>query len=346
MAAPPNQSALAAASDQALGIEALWWAMLVGSCLIFLAVMGLLAAGLWRARREERPLSPIYSRNLVLTAGVAIPLAVMIALVGGSLLLGRELSARPPVGAQTIEVTGWRWWWEVRYLDGEGRLLATTANEMHVPVDRPVRLRLRSEDVIHSFWVPNLHGKTDLVPGTTNTSWFTPRTIGAYRGQCAEYCGTQHALMGFLVIVRPQADFDRWLRRQGEEARPPASEEERRGRQVFVDAGCADCHMIRGVTPPRLARAERDPAKASPFVDNAGTTKLQRVGFDEPVPAPDLTHFGSRRTLAAAARPNNRGHLGGWIADPQGIKPGTLMPPTLLEPNELAALTSYLLSLE
>ncbi len=324
----------------------LWWVMLCVSIVIFLAVMVTLAYGLWRARREEQPLSRLYSRNLVLTAGVAIPLATMIALVGGSLLLGRDLSQQPPDGAQTIEVTGWRWWWEVRYLDEHGQVLATTANEIHVPANRPVRLLLRSGDVIHSFWVPNLHGKTDLVPGTTNISWFTARTPGTYRGQCAEYCGTQHALMGFLVVVQPEVEFDAWLTRQGEEARPPESEAERSGRDVFVDAGCAACHMIRGVTPERLAVAASDPAKASPFVGEKTRSKARRIGFDEPVPAPDLTHFGSRQTLAAAARPSNRGHLGGWIADPQGIKPGNLMPPTLLEPKELTALVSYLLSLE
>tara|TARA_R110000823_G_scaffold47903_19_gene122019 strand:- start:11773 stop:12849 length:1077 start_codon:yes stop_codon:yes gene_type:complete len=340
------QSSLAPASDQAQGIAVLWWAMLIGSCLIFFAVMTVLALGLWRARRGERSLSPLHSRNLVLGAGVAVPLAVVIALVGGSLLLGRDLSQRAPPGAQTIEVIGWRWWWEVRYLDGDGQLLATTANEIHVPVDRPVRFLLRSGDVIHSFWVPNLHGKTDMVPGTTNRSWFTAREVGSFRGQCAEFCGTQHALMGFEVIVLPQNEFDAWLLHQAKDARTPATAIHRRGRETFVDAGCANCHTIRGVTPARLADAPHDPAKPAPFAGGDAETKARRTAFDDPVPAPDLTHFGSRRTLAAAGRPLNRGHLAGWISDPQGIKPGALMPPTLLEPQALDALTSYLLSLE
>ncbi|QJD58012.1 cytochrome c oxidase subunit II [Pseudomonas sp. gcc21] len=345
IASPPNQTALVPASDQAAGIASLWMAMLVGGCLIFAAVMFILAVGLWRARRQERRLSYVASRNLVIAAGVAVPLAVLIALVAGSLFLGNNISSRPPDGALHIEVIGWRWWWEIRYLDPDGELIATTANEIHVPVDRPVRFSLTSEDVIHSFWVPNLHGKTDLVPGQTNSSWFTARRAGIFHGQCAEFCGTQHALMGFRVIAQPAAEFKTWLAHQAQPARRADSPMLQRGREAFVSAGCASCHVIRGVTPPALANAAKTDSKDPLSADVRGLSKARTAARDKPVPAPDLTHFGSRLTLAAGARPNTAGHLGGWISDPQGIKPGVLMPPTMLEPGELTALIGYLQSL-
>ncbi len=306
------QSALAPASAQAEGIARLWWVMLWGGTAIFIAVIALLAAGLWRSRHTGGlPLSRLASRNLVIAAGVAIPLAILIALVAGSLLLGRSIATSAPANALHIRVTGWMWWWEVEYLDESGRVLATTANELHVPVGRPVRLSLVSGDVIHSFWTPPLHGKTDLVPGTVNSTWFTASQPGTWRGQCAEFCGTQHALMGFVAMARPAAEFRQWLENQSRPARPPATPQARRGLGVFLDAHCAGCHTIRG-TP---ARGEL---------------------------GPDLTHVASRSTLAAAARPNTRGHLAGWISDPQGIKPGNRMPRTPLEPAELHSLLAYL----
>lgn len=311
-----SQSVLNPASPQAAGVSLLWWIMLLGAVIIFVAVMGLLFYGLWQARgaRGSR-LSWIASRNLVLAAGVAIPLLVLISLVGGSLLLSEAEASGPPDGALTIRVTGWRWWWEIQYLDEEGEVLATTANEMHVPVGRPLALRLVSGDVIHSFWVPELSGKTDLVPGHVNTSWFEVERPGVFRGQCAEFCGTQHALMAFLVFAEPEPEFEAWLARQAQPAEAPEGEQERRGREVFQSSTCLSCHNIRGVS---------------------------EVG----VLGPDLTHFGSRESLAAVTRPNTIGHLGGWIADPQGIKPGNLMPATALDSEELTALIAYLRGLE
>lgn len=344
--AAPRQSALAPASDQAGGIALLWWVMLIVSTLVFLAVMAVLGVGLWRARGAKgSELTARASRNLVLVAGVAVPLVVLIALVGGSLFLGKDISTAPPA-ALRIEVTGWRWWWEVRYLDADGSVVATTANEIHIPVDRPVEFLLRSEDVIHSFWVPSLHGKTDLTPGRVNSSWLTARKPGVYRGQCAEFCGTQHALMGFLVIVQPEADFERWLAHQSAPAAAATDPVLARGEAAFIESGCADCHVVRGVTPPQLAAAPKATKKNSPFAGTSIERYALAARLDRSVPAPDLTHFGSRQTLAAAARPNTRGHLGGWIADPQGIKPGALMPPTLLQPDELTSLIGWLQSLK
>ena len=314
-AAFAQQSALQPASSQAEGIAILWWSMFYGACFIFFAVMALLGMGLWRARKSDAQLSDVASRNLVIVAGVAIPLVILIVLVGGSLMLGKSIAAEAPDNALKVRVTGWMWWWEIEYLDDSGAVVATTANELRVPVGRPVEVLLTSGDVIHSFWVPELHGKTDLVPGITNSSWFTATEAGVFRGQCAEFCGAQHALMAFLVIAQPEPAFEQWLANEARPAVTPAGDAQVRGQQIFMDSACASCHTIRGT------RAQGE------------------LG-------PDLTHLAVRRTLAAAARPNNRGHLAGWISDPQGIKPGSFMPRTLLSPEALTDLLDYLESLE
>lgn len=310
-----NQSALNPASPQAEGISTLWWAMFYVATIATIGTLAVLALGLWRARKgTAQPLQATGSRNLVLAAGVAIPLVVLVTLVGGSLMLGRNLSAEPPAGALNIDVTGWRWWWEVRYLDDDGRVLFTTANELHVPVGRPVAVTLRAADVIHSFWVPNLHGKTDMIPGHVNRMWFEAEAPGVFRGQCAEYCGHQHALMAFMVVAQPEPDFQNWLANQQQPAIEPQTAEARLGKRVFMRS-CSHCHAIRG------------------------TEADGELG-------PDLTHFGSRLTLAAATRPSTRGHISGWIADPQSIKPGNLMPAMGLESDELTAVTTYMESLK
>lgn len=311
-----QQSALDPASSQAENIAVLWWIMFYSSVVIFIAVMALLIAGLWRSRKSNgRGLSATASRNLVVAAGVVVPLAVLIAFVGGSLMLGRSVAAPPPENSLTVAVTGYMWWWEIEYFDEQGRTIAVTANELHVPVSRPVSFQLKSADVIHSFWVPQLHGKTDMVPGVVNTSWFAADKPGVYRGQCAEFCGAQHAHMAFIVVAQPEQEFQQWLEIQAQPAMAPDSPQAERGQSVFMSAGCADCHTIRG------------------------TVAEGQLG-------PDLTHFGSRRTLAAATRPNTRGHLGGWISDPQSLKPGSFMPRTLLGSEELTALITYLESLQ
>lgn len=315
-AADAEQSVVRPVSEQAEGIYYIWWAMFWVAVIVFCFVMGVLFVGLIRQRgRPARRLSYVASRNLVIGAGVALPLLTVAFLVGGSLMLGRQISAQPPENALTIRVTGWMWWWQIDYLDGEGRVVATTANEMHVPVGRPVHLLLESQDVIHSFWVPQLHGKTDMIPGRTNTSWFTPTQPGVFRGQCAEFCGREHALMAFLVVAEPADQFSSWLENQRHSAREPRSSAEQRGQDVFFAKGCQDCHSIRGT-------------------EASGET------------APDLTHFASRQTLAAVTRKSSRGHLAGWIADPQAIKPGAKMPRTLFESQEFLDLLSYLESLE
>lgn len=308
-----NQSTLTPVSAQAEGIATLWWWMLYGACAIFVAVMAILALGLWRSH-TGRPLSANASRNLVLVAGVIIPVVVIITLVGGSLMLGNAISSTPPADALKIRVTGWMWWWEIEYLDENHKVIATTANELHIPVGRPVHILLESADVIHSFWVPQLQGKTDAVPGMVNHSWFTADRPGVFRGQCAEFCGAQHALMAFLVVAQTPAAFEQWLAHQQSDAVKPESPLQRRGLQVFTAAGCQHCHSIRGT-------------KAT------GDT------------APDLTHLASRSTLAAVTLDNNRGHLSGWVADPQSIKPGAFMPALDLDATDFNRLVAYLESL-
>lgn len=313
--ASANQSALDPASSHAEGIAILWWYMLYGAVAIFVGVMAILAIGLWRARSgKAKPLSATASRNLVLVAGVAIPLATVIALVGGSLALGNDIDSKPPEDALTIRITGWMWWWQVEYLDEGGHTTATTANEIHIPVGRPVHFELRSADVIHSFWVPQLQGKTDMVPGITNHSWFTANRAGTFRGQCAEFCGKQHALMAFVVIAQPEDQFAQWLSHQSRSASPPQTAEQRRGQEVFMAAGCSACHRIRGTAAD-------------------GST------------APDLTHIASRETLAAVTVANDRGHLTGWVGDPQSIKPGAFMPAFGLPSEDFNSLIAYLESL-
>lgn len=309
-----SQSAIQPVSEQAQGIAWLWWIMFWVASLVFLAVLGMLGWGLWRGRRQGTQLQYVASRNLVIIAGVVVPLITVISLVGGSLFLGRSLSQEAPDNAINVRITGWMWWWEIEYLDEDRNVIATTANELHVPVGRPVKVYLESGDVIHSFWVPQLHGKTDMIPGRTNTSWFEASVAGTYRGQCAEFCGSQHALMGFLVQAVPPPEFKAWLTNQQMPATTPNNAQTRHGKQVFFEAGCNDCHTIRGTA----ASGDK---------------------------GPDLTHLASRQSLAAVTRANNRSHLGGWVSDPHGIKPGAKMPAVKLDSKQFRDLLDYLQSL-
>ncbi|MEX1022002.1 MAG: cytochrome c oxidase subunit II, partial [Dehalococcoidia bacterium] len=225
--------------------------------------------------------------------------------------------------ALRIEVHAHQWWWEVRYPDqGDGGVTAfTTANEIHIPTGEEVHIDLTSEDVIHSLWVPQLSGKMDLVPGKTNTMYLEATEDGTYQGMCAEFCGLQHARMRFLVVAHPRADFDAWAAAQAEPAGPPSEAdgadegELLRGQQVFLGAACVYCHTIEGTSA-------------------SGT-----VG-------PDLTHLGSRATLAGGTIENTPANLAQWVANPPSIKPGTQMPPTSLSGDALNALLAYLESLE
>ena len=257
--------------------------------------------------------------RLIFWCGAAIPSLLLFLLLAYALWLMPGLRPFAEAGepaALRIEVTGEQWWWRVRYLTADMHDFAL-ANELRIPAGRTVELQLKSADVIHSFWVPELQGKMDLTPGREDAMVIEADRPGTYRGQCAEYCGLQHARMAMLVIAEEQADFDAWVTGQQQPALEPVPREAALllGREVFMSSSCVYCHAIRG-TPAR------------------GTL------------GPDLTHLASRQTLVAGQVPNTRGNLAGWITDPQSIKPGNLMPATFLEGERLQALLDYLESLE
>jgi cytochrome c oxidase subunit 2 len=315
------QSALDPAGPYARSIATHWWAMLAVGALVFLAVLTLFAWAIWRAPRA-RPLDepPAESGDDDATAraktravgvGVGVAGLVLVGVLAHSVLVAAETATRPDEAEADVEVVGHQWWWEVRYLHAEPSRHVTAANELHLPVGRPVRVRLRAGDVIHSFWVPNLQGKIDMIPGRENTLRLLADRPGEWRGQCAEYCGLQHARMAFAVVAHPPAEYAAWRAREARPAVAPTDSLARAGAAVFLRAQCAYCHTVRGT-----------PAAGS-------------VG-------PDLTHVASRRTLAAGILPNTTGHRGGWILDPQSLKPGAHMPPTPLAGPELRALLAYL----
>ena len=303
---------------QAARISDLTWFLTVVGSVVFVVVMGVLAYALWRGRRRAESASgPEADRRL--TRWVAGAVAATAVIMGVELVYnfytGRELAAFADSSALTVRVTGHQWWWEVEYEDPNVSRRVTTANEIHVPVGRKVRLEVQSADVIHSFWAPNLHGKIDLIPGYGGTTYFRADEAGVFYGRCAEFCGMQHAHMDFRVFADPPERFAAWYEAQLRSSTPPSDSVRQKGQQVFLSRQCSMCHTIRG------------------------TAAGSRVG-------PDLTHLASRTTLAAGTLPNTRGHLGGWVLDPQGIKPGSRMPPNQLTADELQALLSYLQSLK
>jgi cytochrome c oxidase subunit II len=312
-----TQDILAAAGPQAEHIEVLWWVTLIICTLVFAAVLIALAWALLRAPRGDPATPPDLSSLVRSERGAAIVVVVAVALSAAGLIFltlasyatDRRL-ATLGAPALEIEVTAHRWWWEVRYQDADPSKIFTTANELHIPVGRPVLIHLKADDVIHSFWVPNLSGKKDLIPGRDATLTLQAETPGKYRGQCAEFCGLQHAKMAFLVFADPPEQYAAWAAAERRPALEPASEEQERGREIFVNGRCAMCHAIQGTNA------------------NAKT-------------APDLTHFASRETLAAGTVPNTLGHLAGWILDPHSIKPGVNMPANPLDPEDLHALLAY-----
>ncbi|GLC23915.1 cytochrome c oxidase subunit II [Roseisolibacter agri] len=315
------QGALDAAGPQAAHIARLWWIALGVSAVVYALTMAALFVAVTHRKRapavptiEPAPDAERRGRRWV-GAAVGATIVVLFAFLFADLVTTRALAAiERPREMLTVRVTGMQWWWRVEYRDTVSARTVTTANEIHVPVGRPVLLELESGDVIHSIWIPTLHGKRDLVPGQRNVLTVQADRPGIYRGECAEFCGHQHAKMALVVVAEPEAQFRAWYAAQHAEARPPADSLQLAGQQVFMSKACAVCHQIRG-TP-------------------AGG----RV-------APDLTHLASRRSLAAGTLPNTRGHLAGWIIDPQSLKPGTRMPANEMRPDELRALLAYLESL-
>jgi cytochrome c oxidase subunit II len=312
---PDQPSSLDARGPAAANIAELWWIMFALGTAVFLLVIALMFFGLF-ARHEEAANEERHGQRWILIGGVLMP-SVVLAIVFGFTIRSSALTANDVSSSTlTIEVIGRRWWWEVNYPEQA----VITANEIHIPVGIPVEMLLRSGDVIHSFWVPQLHGKMDLIPGRDNRLILQADEPGIYRGECAEYCGLQHAKMQFMVIAQDPQDFEQWTIDQSQATSSPTDESIRYGQEVFISAGCVYCHTIRGLDAGDVDRS---------------TTDL----------GPDLTHLASRTTIAAGILDNNRGNLSGWIADPHGIKPGVLMPATPLSGEELQALLTYLQTL-
>lgn len=312
-AATSSQSALDSAGSPAAQIALLWWVMAAGASLILVAVtvLSLYAAFSDPARRDPR-----LGMHLIRIGGVAVPLATLTALLLLALPIGRDMSPGVTADVLRIEIVGRMWWWEVRYPDADPHRSVVTANELRVPVGRPVEVTVTSPDVIHSFWVPSLAGKVDMIPGLTNRLAFRADRPGIYRGQCAEYCGLQHARMALFVVAEPQDRFDAWLELQRRPAPEPATPALAQGRAAFLDAGCGACHIVRG------------------------TAADGRLG-------PDLTHVGGRISLAAATLPNGVGPMAGWIVSSQHLKPGNRMPSfNQFDGPTLRALAMWLTSLE
>jgi len=302
------QSVLSPAGGAAGTIASLSWVLFAGAALIFIGVMGLLAWAVSR-RADARPVRPM---RWIIGGGVLFPLAVLASLFVYSHGRTPGWLAAPPPDALLVSITAHMWWWEVRYRDPASGQDVTLANELHLPVGKPVWLGLNSPDVIHSFWVPALAGKVDMVPGRVNHLLVEARQAGVYRGQCAEYCGEQHARMALHVMAKQPAEFDAWLAAQALTAANPPSPLLERGRQAFVAQRCNACHAVRGV-------AEEG-----------------RLG-------PDLTHVGSRLYLGAGTLRNQAGAMAHWVADVQAIKPGARMPSSSdMDAGTLAALAAWL----
>jgi cytochrome c oxidase subunit 2 len=307
-----EQSALDPRAEPAREIATLWWWML--------AIAGIVLGGalflLWLAwLRRRRPGLPLFGKResvstvLVVLFGIAIPLSVNVAVfVVANFVVAKATEApEPSTTPMTIEVVGHQWFWEVRYPG----TAAVTANEIHIPVGTRVNVVARTADVIHSFWVPQLNRKIDMIPGHPNRVLLEADRPGRFRGQCAEFCGAQHAHMGMYVFADPPDRFRTWLDAQAAGRRPPAGADAQRGERVFLDEACASCHAIRG------------------------TDARGAIG-------PDLTHVASRSTIAALALPNRPAELGRWIRDPQHVKPGTRMPALDLPERDFRALQAYL----
>jgi cytochrome c oxidase subunit II len=301
-------------------LVSLWWVLFWMTAVPAAIVITILLVAVLRARRasaeseaESLPPKTVHPRRYtayIIWGGAVVPAVILVVLLLATFRTGRMVALPQQEPTLLVQLTGHQFWWEVRYPDHD----VVTANEIHLPVGEAARLMLRSSDVIHSFWVPPLHGKIDMVPGHVNWFWLQPDKAGVYRGLCAEFCGIQHALMQFLVIAEPAEDFLAWTARSREPAVVPEAPLARRGQDVFVEAACNQCHAVRGIFEP---------------VAGLG------VG-------PDLTHVASRRTLAAASLANTPQNLRHWVRDPHVRKPGVRMPASPLEPDRLEALVEFL----
>ncbi|KLK93631.1 cytochrome C oxidase subunit II [Microvirga vignae] len=309
------QSALDVHGPAASSLARMFWIFVAVLATVWVLTMAALLLSLRRRRAADAdPLvtDPGTERRMTITisAAIGLTLVIVVSLTGLSYAAQKVLFAHKD-GTLTLLITGHQWWWQVTYEDPQPNRVFTTANEIHIPVGEPVLIKLESSDVIHSFWIPNLTGKMDAITGRQNQIQIQADRPGIYRGQCAEFCGLQHAHMGLLVVAESKEDFERWRNHQISSAIPPSDAEHQRGMEIFLSKPCIMCHQIRGT-------------------DAGGKT------------APDLTHVGSRRYIAAGTLETTRGNIAAWIVDPHGIKPGVDMPTIQLEPNEVQPLASYL----
>ena len=314
------QSPLDPSADQAGHLYGLLQLMLWICGPMYLLVLGFLGWAIWRARRRLMPdpePEPGAETGLKLSLGIWAGIIVvgLTVLTVGSFLVDRSLAEAAARERLLVRVTGQQWWWRIAYRLPGAQTWVETANELHLPAGQTARIELGSTDVIHSFWVPNVAGKTDVIPGHANVQDITPRRQGWFRGQCAEFCGLQHAHMSLDVKVESPAAFQAWLQSQAQAARTPTDPVAARGMQVAASGACASCHVIRG------------------------TSASGRAG-------PDLTHLASRRSIAAGLMPFSRGAVQGWIAQPAALKPGTNMPAVSLSPSDADAVGQYLASLK
>jgi len=324
-AGPERHSVVDPAGVQADRIHGLWWLYLAVCVAVYVLVMAAVAVALVRRRGGSDqpltapPLAAEVRRGIAVAGCVGLTVVTLFVLLIADFVTGRRIDSLAREGTLTVRVTGHQWWWEVRYEESDPQQqhnAFTTANEIHIPTGRAVRFELESTDVIHSFWVPNLHGKTDMIPGHRTKTDIRADRDGEFWGQCAEFCGHQHANMRLRVIAQPEAEFQKWLAEQRQPARESAPKSSQdRGKGVFMKSSCVLCHTI------------------------TGTQAGGRVG-------PDLTHLASRPRIAAGTLENTRGNLAEWVTDPHGIKPGVRMPANPLAPEDLHVLLDYLESLK
>jgi cytochrome c oxidase subunit 2 len=317
------QSTFGNAGAETQDFNVLFAIFLVVCAVMYVAVIAFLIAGIVRRRRTGDANVVEQGRHhdshpLMRTGLVGWGAVIAVGLTGlaiASFLGDRSLANAASNEKLSITITGKQWWWDITYNSADVSKTLRTANELHLPVGVPARIILRSDDVIHSFWVPSLTGKQDLIPGRETDVTILPRKVGIYRGQCAEFCGTQHAHMAFVVNVDSYADFQKWWQHQLQPAPAPTTPLVQAGYDYVTSRQCGMCHNI------------------------SGTTASAKVG-------PDLTHLASRRTIAAGTMPMSKGNLYGWVEDPQSIKPGNHMPTIGLEPNELHSVVAYLETLK
>jgi cytochrome c oxidase subunit II len=313
-------SYLSGFGSKAYPVTSLTWGLLIISIVVCVIITALVVVGTWARRSRittpaDMPPAPGAQGVSWITIGVGISTVALLGSMVWTVVVLAAINGPPskPGPGLTLEVTGQQWWWKARYLSDDASRVLTTANEFHIPTGVPVRIKLISADVIHSFWVPALSGKTDTIPGQTNVTWIEANTPGRYEGQCTQYCGAEHGHMQFYVVAESPAQFQGWLAAQLKPATAPESDGAKRGEKLFV-FHCGACHTVRGTM--------------------AGGSV-----------APDLTHLMSRKTIASGELPNTLANLEGWVADPQAIKPGTLMPTLYLSGPELTDIGAYLTTL-